>query len=107
MKLNEPPAGGPDPLLQYSKRHEGDDPVYLPLHTQLKKAGVHNYSIHYHAPTRLLFAFAEVDDEQSFARVAATKECRAWWKYMATGAQKYDDDGTPWSEDLQEVFFMA
>ena len=106
MKLNDAPTAGPDHIVEYAKRHDGTDPVYLPLKAEMEKNGVHNYSIHYHEPTRMLFAFAELDDEQAFERVAETDACKSWWKYMDTGAQKYGGDGKPWADDLREVFFM-
>ena len=108
MKLNDQTvAGKPDHIVEYARRHDGTDPVYLPLEAEMKKNGVHNYSIHFHEPTRMLFAFAELDDEQAFERVAETDACKAWWKYMDTGAQKYGEDGKPWADELREVFFMA
>jgi L-rhamnose mutarotase len=42
----------------------------LPIQT-----GVHNYSIHYNEETNDLVAYAEVDRNDSFERVAGTAAC--------------------------------
>ena len=95
-------------LPEYARRHDGSDPRWPLLREQLQRAGVHNYSIHVHRPSLLLFAYAEVEDEGSFGRVASSAPCKRWWRYFKDfGGQRYNADGTPWSADLEELFYMA
>ena len=114
MELN-----GAQHVAEYTKRHDGTDPYFVGpesyLHRQMVRHGVHNYSIHYDPATRALFAYAELDDPESLARVAATEECATWWLYMEkAGLMRYNDDtgttmkggATPWSAPLTEVFHM-
>ena len=48
----------------------------------LSYSKVRNYSIFHNKSTQQLFAYAELDDEESFARVAKSDDCAIWWKYF-------------------------
>eukprot|EP01048_Picozoa_sp_COSAG05_P012416 COSAG05_NODE_1239_length_5425_cov_3.841532_5_plen_165_part_00 len=110
---------GDENLAEYIKRHDGTDPHWEGpkgyLHDVLSMNGVRNYSIHHLPSTNQLFAYAELDDDESFERVSKTEECAVWWKYFEEwGGMTYNDDPgstslggkTPWADGLNEVFYM-
>ena len=45
------------------------------------------------------------DDEQRWASIAATPECRRWWKHMGD-VMPSNADNSPVSQDLREVFHL-
>eukprot|EP00040_Diaphanoeca_grandis_P013695 m.69217 g.69217 ORF g.69217 m.69217 type:complete len:171 (-) comp24064_c0_seq1:166-678(-) len=106
-------------LAEYTKRHDGTDAHWdgpkAHLHAALSKEGVRNYSIFHNKSTQQLFAYAELDDADAFTRVSQGDDCAIWWKYFEDwGGQRYHDNTgttkfggcTPWSEDLDAVFYM-
>lgn len=86
----------------YTQRH---NPIWPALEETLKAHGVHNYSIFLHPHTHQLFAYAEIEDEQQWQRIADTKICQEWWAHMCP-LMPSNPDNSPISEDLQEVFHM-
>ncbi len=93
----------PDQHAEYERRHT---PIWDELADVLKAHGVHNYSIHLDAETNLLFAYAEIDDEEEWAAIAQEPVCRKWWKHMAD-VMPSNPDNSPVARDLREVFFLA
>jgi L-rhamnose mutarotase len=88
---------------EYKRRHNS---IWPELERLLKAHGVSNYSIFLHRETRQLFAYAEIEDETRWAAIASTPECRRWWKYMAD-VMPHNDDDSPVTADLREVFHLA
>lgn len=86
----------------YERRHR---PIWPELESVLKTHGVHNYSIFLDAPTRMLFAFAEIEDEARWTAIAATPECRKWWRHMGD-VMPSNPDHSPVARDLREVFHL-
>jgi L-rhamnose mutarotase len=87
---------------EYQRRHS---PIWAELESVLKAHGVHNYSIFLHPQTRQLFGYVEIEDEQRWASIAATPECRRWWKHMGD-VMPSNADNSPVSQDLREVFHL-
>ncbi len=88
---------------EYEKRHR---PIWADLAATLKAHGVSNYSIFIDPQTRLLFAYAEIENEERWAAIASTEVCRRWWKHMAD-VMPANPDNSPVSTALREVFHLA
>jgi L-rhamnose mutarotase len=52
---------------EYEKRHS---PIWPESEAVLKKHGVQNYSIFFHAETHQLFDYAEIEDEAQWQAIA-------------------------------------
>lgn len=89
--------------VEYARRHQ---PIWQELADVLKAHGVHNYSIHLHAETRQLFAYAEIEDEARWQAIAATEVCQRWWKHMGD-VMPSNPDSSPVATPLTEVFHLA
>lgn len=89
--------------VEYERRHNY---IWPELVTVLKKHGVHTYSIFLDAPSRRLFAYAEIEDEARWAAIAATPECQKWWNHM-TDIMPANPDHSPIARDLREVFHLS
>lgn len=85
---------------EYERRHR---PIWPELEEVLRAHGVGSYSIFLHAPTRQLFAYAEIASEERWREIAATPVCRRWWAAMAE-LMPANADGSPVSAALREVF---
>ena len=87
---------------EYERRH---NPVWAELEEVLRRHGVRNYSIFHEPGTERLFAYAEVESEELWLRIAETEACRRWWAYMKDLMLTNPDD-SPVSENLDEVFHL-
>ena len=87
---------------EYERRH---NPVWAELEEVLRRHGVRNYSIFHEPGTERLFAYAEVESEELWLRIAETEACRRWWAYMKDLMLTNPDD-SPVSENLEEVFHL-
>lgn len=87
---------------EYERRH---NPIWPELQEILKKHGVHNYSIFLDRRTNVLFAYAEIQSEQLWQRIAETETCRRWWSYMKELMLTNADD-SPVSVALDQVFHL-
>jgi len=87
---------------KYRSRH---DNLWPELRKTLKSHGVHNYSIALCKETSQLFAYAEVDSEEQWNRIAKTEACRKWWAYMSD-IMATNADNSPQSIALDEVFYL-
>lgn len=87
---------------EYEKRHR---PIWPELEAVLKKHGVSNYSIFLHEGTNQLFGYAEIENEQKWAAIANTPECKKWWAYMKE-LMPSNADNSPKSVGLREVFHI-
>ena len=87
---------------EYERRH---NPIWAELQDELKKHGVHNYSIFLDRQTDRLFAYAEIESEQLWQQIAETEVCRRWWSYMKDLMLTNSDD-SPVAVALDEVFHL-
>jgi L-rhamnose mutarotase len=92
----------PDQHAEYERRH---NPIWDELAAVLKAHGVRNYSIYLDADTHLLFAYAEIENEDQWDSISEEPVCRRWWNHMAT-VMPANPDGSPVSRDLREVFHL-
>lgn len=92
----------PGQEAEYQRRHS---PIWKELHDELKKAGVHNYSIFLHPETHQLFGYVEIEDEARNAAIAQTDVCKRWWKHMRE-IMPSNPDNSPISRELKEVFHI-
>lgn len=95
-------AVAPGQAEEYASRH---NPIWPELTAVLKSHGVHNYSIFYHPTTRQLFAYVEVEDQARWDAIAQTEVCQKWWQHMGD-IMPTNDDHSPASTNLQQVFFL-
>lgn len=87
---------------EYALRH---NPIWADLEEVLKEHGVSNYSIFLDADTDILFAYAEIDSEGLWQTIADTEVCQRWWKFMSN-LMETNDDSSPVSVALEEVFHL-
>ncbi len=92
----------PEAHAEYERRHR---PIRAELETVLKQHGVSNYSIFLESATNQLFGYAEIESEELWTKIAATDECRRWWKFMKDVMPTNADD-SPVSVELREVFHL-
>ncbi len=92
-----------DQCKEYKKRH---DQLWPEMEEMLKMHGVSEYSIFLLEETGQLFAYLRVEDEEVYARVSSTEICRKWWAYMEP-LMETNEDKSPVSIDLKEVFYLA
>ena len=88
---------------EYERRHR---PIPAELEAVLTEHGVHDYSIFLDERDGSLFAYVEIEDEDRWAAIAGTPECRRWWRYMREIMPSNDDD-SPRSDELREVFHLG
>lgn len=92
----------PGKVAEYEQRH---NPIWQEFIDVFAEQGVHNYSIFHDETTNTLFGYVEIEDEARWSSIAETDVCRRWCKHMQP-LMKYNDDGTPWSRQLREVFHL-
>jgi len=93
----------PGTEVEYERRH---NPIWPELQEVLKNHGVHNYSIFLDRSSNLnLFAYAEIESEELWQRIAETDVCRRWWSYMK-GLMLTNEDNSPVTTELSEVFHL-
>ena len=87
---------------EYEQRHS---PIWRELEQELKRHGVHNYSIFLHPLTRQLFGYAEIEDEARWQAIAETAICKKWWAHMKD-LMPSNPDNSPESTELRQVFHI-
>ena len=87
---------------EYKRRH---DEIWPELSLLLKKSGVSDYSIFLDEETDTLFAVQKVEGDGGSQDLGKNPVVQKWWKYMADIMDVNDDD-SPVSVPLQEVFYM-
>jgi L-rhamnose mutarotase len=87
---------------EYERRH---NPIWPELKSVLFKSGVRNYSIFLHPDKLQLFAYAEIEDEELWNRIAQTPICKEWWAHMAE-LMETNEDKSPKVVDCTEVFHI-
>lgn len=86
--------------VEYKKRH---DALWPELATELKKAGISDYSIYLHPQSLKLFAVLKRTDNHTMNDLPATAAVRKWWAYMAD-IMDTNPDNSPVVEPLEQVF---
>ena len=92
----------PENQATYQARHNQICPE---LQATLKSHGVRNYSIFLDPGTDLLFAYAEIESEELWQKIAETEACRKWWSNMKDIMFTNPDD-SPVALDLREMFHL-
>ena len=92
----------PGSQAEYGRRHAAVWPDLLEV---LKAHGVRNYSIFLERGADRLFAYAEIESEELWRRIAETEACRRWWSYMKE-LMLTNPDESPVAVDLVEVFHL-
>jgi L-rhamnose mutarotase len=87
---------------EYERRH---NPIWPELQEVLKRHGVSNYSIFLEPGSERLFAYAEVESEELWQRIAGTDACRRWWAHMKE-LMLTNEDNSPSTVGLDEVFHL-
>ncbi|WP_322107896.1 L-rhamnose mutarotase [Vibrio algarum] len=55
--------------------------------------------------TSNLFAYVEITDQERWNEIAETEVCKTWWFYMKD-IMRTNEDNSPISKELKDVFFM-
>jgi L-rhamnose mutarotase len=92
----------PGSQFEYERRH---NPVWPELESVLKQNGVQNYSIFLDRTTDRLFAYAEIESEEQWQRIAGTEVCRHWWAHMKE-LMLTNADNSPVTVELESVFHL-
>lgn len=87
---------------EYERRH---NPIWPELQEVLRRHGVRNYSIFLDSETYKLFAYAEIESEELWLKIAHTEVCRRWWAHMKD-LMLTNDDNSPVAINLNEVFHL-
>jgi L-rhamnose mutarotase len=87
---------------EYERRHR---PIWKELEEALLAHGVLTYSIYLDTESQDLFAYVEVENEESWAGIARTDVCQRWWRHMCD-IMPANADASPGSRDLREVFHI-
>lgn len=87
---------------EYERRHR---PIWKEFEEVLKNHGVSNYSIFLDAEKSELFGYAEIENEEEWASIAAEPICQKWWAFMSP-IMLSNPDHSPISRELREVFHM-
>lgn len=87
---------------EYIARH---NPIWAELEGVLKSHGVRSYSIFLDRTSNDLFAYAEIEDLDRWQSLANTEVCTKWWHSMAA-LMPTNDDKSPITHDLEEVFHL-
>ncbi len=88
---------------EYERRH---NPIWKELEEALVAHGVRTYSIFLDPVTRDLFGYVEVESDERWAQIATTEVCQRWWRHMRD-VMPANEDNSPVSRDLREVFHLA
>ena len=84
----------------YRQKH---DEIWPEMVETLHRFGISNYSIFRRGLT--LFAYLECSDPERLRHQAEDPVVQRWWKMMQP-YRRYNADGTPWSEPIEEVFHL-
>jgi len=87
---------------EYEKRHKA---IWPELSRLLKESGVYDYSIFWDRDTNILFAVQKTKGDANSQDLGDNPIVQKWWAYMAD-IMETNDDNSPVSISLQEVFYM-
>ena len=88
--------------MGYQERH---DALWPELKELLKAAGIKNYSIFLEEKTGGLFAYLEAPNDKIFDTLAKQPAMKKWWQFMKD-IMETNEDGSPVSQPLKEVFYL-
>jgi L-rhamnose mutarotase len=86
----------------YKKRH---DLIWPELKSLLKEHGISDYSIFLDEESHILFGKMTVENISSLKRLPESTVMKKWWAYMKD-IMVANDDNSPVSSPLKQVFFM-
>ncbi len=86
----------------YKSRHNA---LWPELKKLLKDNGVSEYSIFFDEETSMLFAFQKVSGVNGSQDLASKDIVKKWWDFMAD-IMETNNDNSPVSKPLEELFFM-
>lgn len=89
-------------IAEYKQRHQE---IWPELKNLLKEAGISEYSIFFDEETSTLFAFQKIGNEGSSQDLGQKDTVKRWWKFMSD-IMKTNDDNSPVTKPLEEVFYM-
>ncbi|WP_077624575.1 L-rhamnose mutarotase [Sediminibacillus massiliensis] len=92
----------PDKHKEYEKRHKE---IWPEMVETLHQYGASNYSIFLDKESSKLFGYVEIEDEETWEKVAATEVNQKWWEYMRPVMETHSDN-SPVTKTLTEVFHM-
>ena len=88
---------------EYARRHAA---LWPELKKQIKDAGVGNYSIYWDRDTNILFGYQEIEgDSNSQDTTDVDPITQKWWDMMAY-IMEVNDDNSPVTIPIQEVFHL-
>ena len=86
----------------YRQRHDAIWPELVQL---LKDTGISEYSIFLDENTNTLFGVLQVVDKKAMDALPQQPVMQKWWAYMSD-LMETNEDGSPVSIPLQEVFYL-
>jgi len=86
----------------YKKKH---DEIWPELIKLLKEAGISEYSIFLDEETNTLFAFQKVSGDAGSQELGENEIVKKWWDGLV-GIMKVNEDNSPVTISLEEVFYM-
>lgn len=92
----------PGQYEEYERRH---NELWPEMEEVLRSHGAHNYSIFLDKSDGSLFGYVEIENDVLWDAVAGTAVCQRWWHYMSD-IMPTNDDESPQSVDLREVFHL-
>src|SRR5215213_7333312 len=87
---------------EYKKRH---DEIWPELTELLKKTGISEYSIFLDPISLGLFGILKADSPKVLDNLPQKEIMQSWWAYMAD-IMESNDDNSPVSIPLKEVFYL-
>jgi len=87
---------------EYKRRH---DAMSAELKALLKETGICDYSIFLDEATNALFGYFTIEDHEKLSDLPAKEIMKKWWHYMKDIMETNDDD-SPFSIPLKEVFYL-
>jgi L-rhamnose mutarotase len=88
---------------EYKRRH---DALWPELKEALKNAGINDYSIFIDDETNSLFGVLKANDPKLLDKLPDNPVMKKWWQYMSD-IMETNDDHSPASTPLKEVFYLA
>lgn len=87
---------------EYKKRH---DELWKELQSLLKEKGIKDYSIFLDEETNSLFAYLTIENRKMLDELPHHPVMQRWWYFMKD-IMETNEDGSPVSISLKEVFFL-
>jgi L-rhamnose mutarotase len=88
---------------EYKKRH---DEIWPELKMLLKETGISHYSIFLDEETNALFAYFTIEDDEKLNDLPTKEIMKKWWTHMKD-IMETNEDNSPVSIGLKEVFYLA